>query len=76
MSYVKNTWATGDTITAEKLNAMEDGIANGVEPLDDDEMKTVLLNAGLFDAVCVVEEEGGVQVQKILSDESDNILMW
>ena len=26
MSYTKQTWATGDTITAEKLNHMEDGI--------------------------------------------------
>lgn len=29
MSYVKNTWAKGDIITAEKLNHMEDGIAGG-----------------------------------------------
>lgn len=29
MSYEKQTWATGDTITAEKLNHMEDGIADG-----------------------------------------------
>lgn len=28
MSYTPNTWATGDTITAAKLNSMEDGIAN------------------------------------------------
>ena len=27
MAYSKQTWATGDTITAEKLNHMEDGIA-------------------------------------------------
>lgn len=31
MSYEKETWATGDTITAAKLNNMEDGIAN-VDP--------------------------------------------
>lgn len=29
MSYDKNTWETGDTITAQKLNHMEDGIAGG-----------------------------------------------
>lgn len=29
MAYKKNTWANGDTITAEKLNHMEDGIAEG-----------------------------------------------
>lgn len=27
MAYTKQTWATGDTITAAKLNHMEDGIA-------------------------------------------------
>lgn len=27
--YVKNNWQTGDTVTAEKLNHMEDGIADG-----------------------------------------------
>lgn len=29
MSYEKQTWATGDTITAAKLNHMEDGIGQG-----------------------------------------------
>lgn len=29
MTYIKQTWATGDVITAEKLNHMEDGIAGG-----------------------------------------------
>lgn len=27
MSYTKQTWQTGDTVTAERLNHMEDGIA-------------------------------------------------
>lgn len=29
MSYEKQTWVTGETITAEKLNHMEDGISAG-----------------------------------------------
>ena len=29
MAYEKQTWANGDVITAEKLNHMEDGIAQG-----------------------------------------------
>ena len=29
MSYTKQTWQTGDVITADKLNHMEDGIAAG-----------------------------------------------
>lgn len=28
MAYTKQTWATGDTVTASKLNHMEDGIAD------------------------------------------------
>lgn len=28
MAYTKQTWATGDTITAQKLNHMEDGIGD------------------------------------------------
>lgn len=34
MSYTKNTWQTGDIITAEKLNNIESGVeASGAEPL-------------------------------------------
>ena len=29
MAYEKQTWTTGDIITAEKLNHIEDGIGNG-----------------------------------------------
>lgn len=32
MSYEKNTWVTGDTITATKLNNIENGIANASWP--------------------------------------------
>ena len=28
MSYTKNTWQTGDIVSSEKLNHMEDGIAD------------------------------------------------
>lgn len=31
--YEKQTWKTGDTITEEKLNHMEDGIASGYDVL-------------------------------------------
>ena len=29
MAYTKQTWQTGDTVTAEKLNHMENGIGSG-----------------------------------------------
>lgn len=33
MAYTKQTWSTGDTITADKLNHIEDGIdAAGIAP--------------------------------------------
>ena len=49
MSYEKQTWQTGDTITAEKLNHIEDGIAGagggGVlvvyGTVDDDDIMTL-----------------------------------
>lgn len=34
MAYTKQTWATGDTVTAAKLNHMEDGIADGSYDLE------------------------------------------
>lgn len=33
MAYTPTTWANGDTITAEKLNKLEQGVANGGESL-------------------------------------------
>ena len=42
MSYTKQTWTTGDTVTATKLNHMEDGIAG----------------AGGFDAEIMVGDDG------------------
>lgn len=35
MSYTKQTWATGDTITAEKLNHIEDGVDDVSRQLSD-----------------------------------------
>ena len=32
MSYTPTNWATGDTVTAEKLNKMEQGIENAADP--------------------------------------------
>lgn len=29
MSYIPHTWTTGETITAERLNALEEGVASG-----------------------------------------------
>ena len=34
MAYQKQTWVTGETITEQKLNHMEDGIANTILAVD------------------------------------------
>ena len=33
MAFEKNNWKSGDVISATKLNAMEDGIVEGSEPV-------------------------------------------
>ena len=45
MSYTKQTWATGDTVTATKLNHMEDGIEGA--------------GGGGYDLVLVAETDDG-----------------
>lgn len=52
MSYIPTIWNTGDIITAEKLNNMEDGIGNGLT----DEVKAALLNC--FAHVAWIDEDG------------------
>lgn len=34
MAFEKNNWKSGDIISSEKLNAMEDGIAEGLSTVD------------------------------------------
>ncbi|MBO5567367.1 MAG: hypothetical protein J6A79_00220 [Clostridia bacterium] len=38
MSYTKQTWQTGDTITAEKLNHIEDGVDDLSRQLSDNDL--------------------------------------
>lgn len=45
MSYEKQTWATGDIVTADKLNHMEDGIASGGSCYDAEFYVTVVDDA-------------------------------
>lgn len=46
MSYTKQTWNTGDVITAEKLNHMEDGIMESGESSKNCVMFVTLANDG------------------------------
>ena len=42
MSYDKNTWVTGDVITAEKMNHIEEGLKNLSDLVE--EMKNEIVN--------------------------------
>lgn len=59
MSYEKTTWATGDVITAEKLNNIEDG----VEDASGGESVVVTLSAG----------ESGIVADKTFSELAEAV---
>lgn len=78
MSYTKNTWATGDTITADKLNHIENGIAAGgamvVNATYDESTLTYTLNKTwqeIHDALAA-----GVMVIVIGADSEDDAEQW
>ena len=47
MAYEKQTWQTGDTITAEKLNHIEDGIEDNQNNYYVEEIKTVIYDGNI-----------------------------
>ena len=73
MAYTKQTWATGDTITAAKLNHMEDGIEGASSVYDAVVLLTHAANSGNDDttnltpsivsgtyAACAAKLEAGI----------------
>ena len=80
MSYDKQNWQTGDVITANKLNHIEDGIANGggvvvVHVTEEDDVFTLdktwnelqeLLASGAL--VATVQEDSGFTTMQFLSE--------
>ena len=70
MSYTPNTWTTGDTITATKLNNIEQGIANagggwdiviqGVYDDDGDEFTSLTLESGTYSSISSAIQGGQV----------------
>lgn len=67
MAYTKNTWTDGDIVTSEKLNHMEDGIANadgGVMVINDTDNTLDKTWQEIYDAMaqgilCVVRKDEG-----------------
>ena len=76
MAYEKQAWATGDTITAEKLNHMEDGIAAGggrllVKFTFDVENETYICNKTFAEVYAAVQAEKYVYAHE---DANENYL--
>ena len=68
MAYTKNTWETGDIVSSQKLNHMEDGIEGAYEVMainknDSDLDKTwqEIYDAIGAGALCVVRETDGTR---------------
>lgn len=67
MSYTPTTWTTGDTITATKLNKIEQGIASAGGGYDfvitgewDDEWINLSLESGSYSALSTAIQNGAV----------------
>lgn len=61
MSYEKQNWATGDIITADKLNHMEDGIAgadNSIYVLDMDNLQVPVADGESSEGIVTVRHDG------------------
>jgi len=75
MSYTKNTWNTGDIVTSEKLNHIEDGIANNENVMvinysDGTLDKTwqEIYDAMVQKKLCVIRYDSGTIERGILTD--------
>ena len=74
MAYEKQTWKTGDVITQEKLNHMEDGIAGGGDsPVLIVELEHPAVSGGsstasaTFDEIVEAMDNGKFVVAKVLN---------
>lgn len=66
MNYIKNTWKTGDIVSSQKLNHMEDGIvdAGGIMVINDTDNTLDKTWQEIYDAMsagklCVVRKDEG-----------------
>ena len=78
MSYEKQTWATGDTVTAEKLNHMEDGIdgaGGGGAFFVTVDMQTMALNK-TWNEIFTAAAGGSLVFFKIVSIEESTVTLY
>ena len=75
MAYTKNTWETGDIVSSQKLNHMEDGIADAYEVMVINDNNGALDKTWqeIYDAMaqgklCVVRRVGGTPEDGIMTD--------
>ena len=63
MSYTPTTWAAGDTVTAAKLNKLEQGVASGGGVLV---VNMVNLNTGELDKTWKEISDAGFSILKVI----------
>ena len=78
MAYIPTEWFSGDTITAEKLNHIEEGIHKSALPDISSEMRGKI-HEGLHGPIQIVSESTGVEtsyttLEDILNTGGDKIL--
>lgn len=56
MSYEPNTWSTGDTITAEKLNRLEQGVSAAASAVDGAKSAATTSTAGVVKQMAHIED--------------------
>ena len=77
MSYEKQTWQTGDVITDDKLNHMEDGIAGaGGEPLLVHESYDEETGIYLLDKTWKEIKDAYISTGCLLVEQGDNKLIY
>ena len=63
MAYKAHTWATGDTITADLLNALEQGAASGqIEYVDTALTDNTAVTGGEADGMVAIDNDGNLFV--------------
>lgn len=74
MSYEKNAWQTGDTITAEKLNNIENGIANASGSITATlEGASITLSASYNDVMAMLDN--GIMPFTIIENEGAQVIL-
>lgn len=76
MSYTPTEWSTGDVITAEKLNNIEQGIVSHdvfvVTSINDDSLNAFVLDKTYAEILTAIKSGNNVLIKLIWGDNNEN----